>query len=691
MHLQTQHGERLELAEEINRGGEAQIWSVRRDPHVVAKIYHKAAPEREAKLQAMLANPPRQAKTHSAIAWPTDLLYQNNNLVGFLMPKVYQSASIFRYYNPTLRARSLPPYHWRHFLHRTALNLVLAVEQIHAQGHVIGDLNESNVLVNNQALVTLVDTDSFQISDSSHSLHRCLVGKAEFTPAELQGVDFKTIDRTIAHDNYSLAVMLFYLLMDGVHPFAGVLTSKESVQRVDLYCVKRGLFPYRDNRFVIPPPSAPSIDHLDPQIRKAFERGFVHGHNKPTKRPSTQEWQELLRQAETKLIACQRDKEHVYSKHLRRCPTCPPEATLQGRIEQAIVKRIPKPSTVRARLDPRAVDLRAMASWRPPAPAEIGNRLQHSARQAATHLKERSTATLHNWVSSIHMPAQIVNGWRRIEPAVSLSTKWTLAHGLGLILIYLFGLYALPIIFGLVGTPLTAASATAWTVTLCSTIFGWMQLDAIRGRLLVQRADLALWFASTSIVSIIGGLLGLALMDIVDKMLLGAFFGLVLGYVQSRIFAGCLWRARDQRLWTLVTGIGWAVIGWGWIMGDLWLPPRTFMFDVTLSGAILGASLAALAYGIFSGSLLSWMVRGPTVSFGSHQIGWTTRLHRLRRFKVDEILLDELKSKARSWLWAAVLLAVILLSARGMSIITGLEPDHPLAVAFREGRNRVDE
>jgi len=51
------------------------------------------------------------------------------------------------------------------------------------------------------------------------------VGKPEYTAAELQGRDFSTMDRKASHDNFGLAVLIFHLLMEGIHPFAGVMQA----------------------------------------------------------------------------------------------------------------------------------------------------------------------------------------------------------------------------------------------------------------------------------------------------------------------------------------------------------------------------------------------------------------------------------------------------------------------------------
>ena len=164
MKVQDRRGIHIELGEAIKSGGEAKIRLVKGQPALVAKIYHAHRAEREAKLKAMLAKVPVQPASHTAIAWPIELLYQRGRLVGFLMPKIDGYSPIFNYYNP-VRRKKLAPDAGLRYLHRVASNLAVVVESVYLAGHLVGDLNESNVLVNARALVPLVDTDSFQIQD----------------------------------------------------------------------------------------------------------------------------------------------------------------------------------------------------------------------------------------------------------------------------------------------------------------------------------------------------------------------------------------------------------------------------------------------------------------------------------------------------------------------------------------------
>ena len=205
----------------VGVGGEARILLLREEPGLVAKVYHNPTDRHERKLAAMIANPPvdpMAAKGHVSIAWPVDLLQTTHGagrFVGFLMHRVAGLRPIIDYYNPRTRRQQCPLFDYR-YLHRTARNLAAAVGALHLRGYVIGDVNESNILVTESALVTLVDTDSFQVRDPQTGLvYRCPVGTPQFTPPELQNKTFAHVDRMPEHDAFGLAVLIFQLLMEG--------------------------------------------------------------------------------------------------------------------------------------------------------------------------------------------------------------------------------------------------------------------------------------------------------------------------------------------------------------------------------------------------------------------------------------------------------------------------------------------
>jgi len=338
MQLQRQSDKTPILIEpilELGAGGEARIYALRHDTSYVAKIYHEPTDEKVQKLLVMLSNPPYDPMAsvgHTSIAWPSDLLSNNGKIVGFLMPRVIGMKPIIDFYNPGARRRLSPLFNYL-YLHRTARNLASAFRALHESGYVIGDVNESNILVSETSLVTLVDTDSFQVHDpNSGKTYRCPVGRPEFTPPELQGEYFRDVDRKPEHDLFGLAVIIFLLLMEGTHPFAGIYRDSGEPplygERISsghfTYSIRRKV-PYR------PAKSAPPFEIIDPLLAQLFIRCFEDGHKDPSIRPSAQEWQNALQSAEGNLITCSDNSQHKYGSHLKKCPWCKRALDLGGR------------------------------------------------------------------------------------------------------------------------------------------------------------------------------------------------------------------------------------------------------------------------------------------------------------------------------------------------------------------------
>ncbi|GIW78207.1 MAG: hypothetical protein KatS3mg105_0014 [Gemmatales bacterium] len=317
---------KLLLDQKLGTGGEAEIYAVANEERLAAKIYHRPNADRADKLAAMLADPPDDpmaAAGHVSIAWPTARLLsvETSEVIGYLMPRIDEARLIHELYNPRSRQRICPLFHYGYLL-RTARNLAAAVRALHERGYVIGDLNESNVLVTTQALVTLVDTDSFQVRRNGR-VHRCPVGKAEYTPPELQGARFADVDRGPEHDVFALAVLIFQLLMQGTHPFAGVFSGHGEPAPIGRR-IQAGHWPFSHKKKspYHPNPHAPAWGVLPVAVQELMWACFEEGHVDPSRRPSAVAWQRALQESEQSLVSCHVNPQHLFHKGLDGCPWC---------------------------------------------------------------------------------------------------------------------------------------------------------------------------------------------------------------------------------------------------------------------------------------------------------------------------------------------------------------------------------
>lgn len=298
-------------------GGEGAVFDVQNCPNLVAKLYSKPqSKERCDKLRAM-------AKLCSLdllkiAAWPTATLNTGNPAVvdGILMPKVAGYLEIHHLYSVAQRKKDFPEVDWGFLLH-TARNCAIAFESVHQHGHVVGDVNQKNVMVSRKGIVAFVDCDSFQVREGAR-IFRCGVGVDEYTPPELQGKNFASLDRVPDHDLFGLSVLIFHLLMMGRHPFAGVPLVKADIPIAK--AIQGGYYAYTRATATArlkPPPHVPPITMLDPSVLDLFDRAFG-----TTRRPTATEWRSSLDAAMKRLIKCKNDARHSYLGVVGHCPWC---------------------------------------------------------------------------------------------------------------------------------------------------------------------------------------------------------------------------------------------------------------------------------------------------------------------------------------------------------------------------------
>jgi WD40 repeat protein/serine/threonine protein kinase len=316
-------GRSITLTKKLASSGEGTVWTTNL-PGFLAKLYHTATEDRIQKLRIMVDHPPQNPMRHHhhvTFAWPQDLIQdETGQCLGFLMPEIVDGVKLSIVYNPKLRSRKAPRFNW-YYLHTAALNFALALKSLHEESYVVGDIKPQNLLVNNRALISVIDTDSFQVIDpNTKAIYRCLVGSEGFTPAELLGKDLATLDQTEVHDRFRLGVMV-YLLLFGDQPFKGKWVGRgESPQPTDL--IRDGFWPYASNSMVQPGPNTIPLSIIHPQLQVCFQRCFTEGHRNPYARPSAQDWSEALKLAIADLRTCHLENNHFYSRTYGRCYWC---------------------------------------------------------------------------------------------------------------------------------------------------------------------------------------------------------------------------------------------------------------------------------------------------------------------------------------------------------------------------------
>jgi serine/threonine protein kinase len=586
MAVYDSHRQPIHLSELIGRGGEATVYLVDGLPGWLAKLY--TGPLRAGynrKLSWMRDHPPDDPTLplgHASLAWPVDLLHDERGQVrGYLMRHIDNAIPLLEVFNPRRRAQVLPEFDWS-YLHRAARNLATALGAVHDRGYVVGDLNESNVLVNPAALITLIDTDSFQVRETaggrSVRTHRCPVAKPEYTPPELQGRSLERSLRLPEHDLFGLGVLVFQLLMDGSHPFrAQWLRTGDPPPLPER--IRRGCFPYMPAPPcpVAPPPGVHGLELLNPALARLVQRCFVDGGRDPRRRPEPDEWQEAIQEAEKALVTCPNG--HVYSRHLKRCPHC-------------VTYRVQAPLRPAGRISQRL---------RSPAQSFNPFRLAGSIRGTGAGPSARAVPVLAGKVAS-GAPATRAS---RASPGLYSEIVDVLKSGVGIggLAGAALGMVVAVAQMALGGTadwPLVWAFGAAAGGASRGWRFGLGVGKVVGGRFGWSRT----WQAVGAVLGAVGiGYLGWSLSGNPAGSTVGILAGLILG----RFLGLQLWSLGDrvgwEQIWTVTGALGGVWLGWalGAAVGGAWFGD--------LNGSLAG-DLALWLVGRSTGQGLAWALVG---------------------------------------------------------------------------------
>ncbi|MBR3677183.1 MAG: hypothetical protein IKN71_08635 [Alphaproteobacteria bacterium] len=314
------HNEKIMLGELLNKGGAAgKIYIDASHPNSVAKIFHEKehSNTNRQKLEAMLHNRPnittffndKDGKEYTQIAWPTALLEDSQGFcVGYLMPRIDTTETVLLDHLIQKAVRKKLGLTERYLARVVAAyNIATIVAKLHACGHYIVDLKPSNIYVYKKNQVAIAfDCDGFSIKGENGARY-----PAEFVSEEYiypEGMNLTCKEMGEEQDKFALAVIIFKLLNEGIHPFSGTPRNNGDMlsiqERITEYHYAYGFWPDSYQQ-----PNPYSIhDYLDKETMNLFERAFTKGNERPT----ALEWQTHLAYLLDHCKPCKKDKNHVY-------------------------------------------------------------------------------------------------------------------------------------------------------------------------------------------------------------------------------------------------------------------------------------------------------------------------------------------------------------------------------------------
>ena len=128
-------------------GGEGAIFEVIGSPAAVAKVY-KTTTDRHLSEKLVAMADLSNADILKIAAWPINTLYTKlgGPVAGILMPRISGFKEMHHLYSVAQRKKDFPEASWKFLVH-AAMNCAIAFERIHQNNHVVGDVNQKNVLV----------------------------------------------------------------------------------------------------------------------------------------------------------------------------------------------------------------------------------------------------------------------------------------------------------------------------------------------------------------------------------------------------------------------------------------------------------------------------------------------------------------------------------------------------------------
>ena len=312
----------LPISHEIGSGGMGIVYRLGNllgTGNLVAKIFKNPTDPKNpslAKLQAMMARPPEHIYEvingvgYTQFAWVRHLIVgEHDELIGYAMPELDfdRSLSLNPFMYPREAAKLTAYQQSLNYRVQLCANISALMADLHGHGHAFIDFKEANMRLMPEPstgmdddykgfIVGFIDCDSYRITGSDGSVYPSPVISPEMTSPEYhEHKDIGLLDEK--HDRFVLAIELFKILNNGIHPFYFIPVSdrlKNATHRNTDQFIKERLYAYG----LQPQPEiAPLKNSIhvcwDDQTRALFDKAFLSTH--PTDRPSAAEWENHLR------------------------------------------------------------------------------------------------------------------------------------------------------------------------------------------------------------------------------------------------------------------------------------------------------------------------------------------------------------------------------------------------------------
>lgn len=310
---------------ELGKGGQARVYKIQTkgyEDYCLKKfIKEEDAIKNYDRIAYMIQHPPKNVMDSNSfrICWPIAFAYDvQKNFIGYVMPLAFQGSrdlKILEVYNAKPISQQAKYKKYSDWFDKYELdtdeglknrlkmlcNWAIAIYALHeSHKYVIVDLKPENVMATSSGKISIVDTDSFQISENGKLLYPGAAYTPAYFPPEGKEIKQNNMPFPVACDCFSAAIC-FYKILTGVHPYGGTIKKYPYDQlETEEDFIREGLFAYGDKKQFLDFNAAfnlhKNFSNLLPNVQGLFIRAF--GKN-PGNRPSMEEWGKALYESAT--------------------------------------------------------------------------------------------------------------------------------------------------------------------------------------------------------------------------------------------------------------------------------------------------------------------------------------------------------------------------------------------------------
>lgn len=201
--------EPIELLKEQRRDYNGSTYSTN-IPNVWAKIYKLEYLNTfiEAKVKKMLSHNIH----YKGLCWPTDVVTNSDGqFIGILLPPAEGDPLQLSVFKQAKFQKLFPNWNKKDLCDLT-ITILQVVQYLHSKNILLGCINPAAIRVNKSGDVYFIETDNYQIEGFPSLQHNLT-----FTPPEFLGKKIYLSKKE--NENYSVAVLVFMLMMPGKYPY----------------------------------------------------------------------------------------------------------------------------------------------------------------------------------------------------------------------------------------------------------------------------------------------------------------------------------------------------------------------------------------------------------------------------------------------------------------------------------------